>query len=191
MNILFTCGGTAGHINPAIALARLFQLHHPGCNILFAGAYNGMERDLVPKEGYQLRTVYVNTIHRAFRWKDIKHNLITVVTMPRSRRQAAEIIRDFQPDLVVGTGGYASYPVVREAARRGIPTAVHESNAVPGLTTKLLSRVVDRVLVGFDAPEDQREAFEDFLARVERMGYPHVDESDNPAYKMFLGWHDA
>ena len=52
MNILFTCGGTAGHINPAIALARLFQLHHPGCNILFAGAYNGMERDLVPKEGY-------------------------------------------------------------------------------------------------------------------------------------------
>ena len=68
MNILFTCGGTAGHINPAIALARLFQLHHPGCNILFAGAYNGMERDLVPKEGYQLRTVYVNTIHRAFRW---------------------------------------------------------------------------------------------------------------------------
>ena len=84
MNILFTCGGTAGHINPAIALARLFQLHHPGCNILFAGAYNGMERDLVPKEGYQLRTVYVNTIHRAFRWKDIKHNLITVVTMPLS-----------------------------------------------------------------------------------------------------------
>ena len=95
MNILFTCGGTAGHINPAIALARLFQLHHPGCNILFAGAYNGMERDLVPKEGYQLRTVYVNTIQRAFRWKDIKHNLITVVTMPRSRRQAAEIIRQY------------------------------------------------------------------------------------------------
>ena len=115
MNILFTCGGTAGHINPAIALARLFQLHHPGCNILFAGAYNGMERDLVPKEGYQLRTVYVNTIHRAFRWKDIKHNLITVVTMPRSRRQAAEIIRDFQPDLVVGTG---ATPPTRWCGRR-------------------------------------------------------------------------
>ena len=160
MNILFTCGGTAGHINPAIALARLFQLHHPGCNILFAGAYNGMERDLVPKEGYQLRTVYVNTIHRAFRWKDIKHNLITVVTMPRSRRQAAEIIRDFQPDLVVGTGGYASYPVVKEAARRGIPTAIHESNAVPGLTTKLLAKAADRVMVGF---EDSRQH------------YPHPD----------------
>ena len=160
MKFLFTCGGTAGHINPAIALARLFQLHHPGCNILFAGAYNGMERDLVPKEGYQLRTVYVNTIHRAFRWKDIKHNLITVVTMPRSRRQAAEIIRDFQPDLVVGTGGYASYPVVREAARRGIPTAIHESNAVPGLTTKLLAKAADRVMVGF---EDSRQH------------YPHPD----------------
>ncbi len=156
MNILFTCGGTAGHINPAIALARLFQLHHPGCKVLFVGAYNGMERDLVPKEGFELKTVYVNTIHRAFKWRDIKHNIVTVATMPKSRHQAARIIREFQPDLVVGTGGYASYPVVREAAKRGIPTAVHESNAVPGLTTKLLSRVVDRVLVGF---EDSRSYY--------------------------------
>lgn len=156
MNILFTCGGTAGHINPAIALARLFQLHHPGCKVLFVGAYNGMERDLVPKEGFELKTVYVNTIHRAFKWRDIKHNIVTVATLPKSRHQAARIIREFQPDLVVGTGGYASYPVVREAAKRGIPTAVHESNAVPGLTTKLLSRVVDRVLVGF---EDSRSYY--------------------------------
>ena len=156
MKVLFTCGGTAGHINPAIALARLFQFRHPDCQILFAGAYNGMERTLVPKEGYELRTVYVNTIHRAFKWRDIKHNIITVVTMPRSRREAAGIIREFGPDLVVGTGGYASYPVVREAARRGIPTAVHESNAVPGLTTRLLSKVVDQVLVGF---EDSRRHY--------------------------------
>ncbi len=160
MRILFTCGGTAGHINPAIALARLFQYHHPDCQILFAGAEGGMECRLVPKEGYELRTVPVTTIHRSLKWKDIKHNIGTVVHMPRSRGQAARIIKDFRPDLVVGTGGYASYPVVREAARRGIPTAVHESNAVPGLTTKMLSRVVDRVLVGF---EDSRSH------------YPHPD----------------
>ena len=156
MKILFTCGGTAGHINPAIALARLFQARHQDCQVLFAGADNGMERTLVPHEGYELRTVHVNTIHRAWKWKDIKHNVMTVVTLPQARRQARAILDEFKPDLVVGTGGYASYPVVKEAARRGIPTAVHESNAVPGLTTKLLSKVVDRVMVGF---EDSRKHY--------------------------------
>ena len=156
MKILFTCGGTAGHINPAIALARLFQARHQDCQVLFAGADNGMERTLVPHEGYELRTVHVNTIHRAWRWKDIKPNIMTVVTLPQARRQARTILDEFKPDLVVGTGGYASYPVVKEAARRGIPTAVHESNAVPGLTTKLLSKVVDRVMVGF---EDSRKHY--------------------------------
>ena len=156
MKILFTCGGTAGHINPAIALARLFQSRHQDCQVLFAGANNGMERTLVPHEGYELRTVHVNTIHRAWKWKDIKHNVMTVVTLPQARRQARAILDEFRPDLVVGTGGYASYPVVKEAARRGIPTAVHESNAVPGLTTKLLSKVVDRVMVGF---EDSRQHY--------------------------------
>ena len=156
MKILFTCGGTAGHINPAIALARLFQARHQDCQVLFAGADNGMERTLVPHEGYELRTVHVNTIHRAWKWKDIKHNIMTVVTLPQARRQARAILDEFKPDLVVGTGGYASYPVVKEAARRGIHTAVHESNAVPGLTTKLLSKVVDRVMVGF---EDSRKHY--------------------------------
>ena len=156
MKLLFTCGGTAGHINPAIALARLFQSRHQDCQVLFAGADNGMERTLVPHEGYELRTVHVNTIHRAWKWKDIKHNVMTVLTLPQARRQARAILDEFRPDLVVGTGGYASYPVVKEAARRGIPTAVHESNAVPGLTTKLLSKVADRVMVGF---EDSRKHY--------------------------------
>ena len=160
MKLLFTCGGTAGHINPAIALARLFQSRRQDCQVLFAGADNGMERTLVPHEGYELRTVHVNTLHRAWRWKDIKHNVMTVLTLPQARRQARAILKDFQPDLVVGTGGYASYPVVKEAARRGIPTAIHESNAVPGLTTKLLAKAADRVMVGF---EDSRQH------------YPHPD----------------
>lgn len=158
MKILFTCGGTAGHINPAIALARLFQFRHQGCQVLFAGADNGMERTLVPHEGYELRTVHVNTIHRAWKWKDIKHNVMTVVTLPQARRQARAILDEFRPDLVVGTGGYASFPVVNEAARRKIPTAVHESNVVPGLTTKALARVVDRVMVGF---EESRSHYDD------------------------------
>ena len=150
MNVLFTCGGTAGHVNPAVALARIFQERHPGCRVLFVGADGGMENKLVPKEGYQIRSVTITNFHRSFAPADIAHNLGTLLNMQKSRRQAKEILNEFKPDLVVGTGGYASFPVVNEAARRGIPTAVHESNAVPGLTTKALSKVVDRVMVGFE-----------------------------------------
>ncbi len=150
LNILFTCGGTAGHINPAVALARLFEARQPGCHILFAGAEGGMENRLVPKEGYEIRAVTITNFQRSLAPGAIVHNLRTLGNMARSRRQADAILDEFRPDLVVGTGGYASYPVVRAAARRGIPTAVHESNAVPGLTTKALARVVDLVMVGFE-----------------------------------------
>ena len=150
MNILFTCGGTAGHVNPAVALAKIFQERHPGCNVLFVGADGGMENHLVPKEGFEIRSVTITNFHRSFAPGDIAHNVGTVINMQKSKKQAKKILDDFKPDLVVGTGGYASYPVVKEAARRGIPTAVHESNAVPGLTTKGLSKVVDCVMVGFE-----------------------------------------
>ncbi len=157
MNILFTCGGTAGHVNPAVALARIFQEKHPGCRVLFVGADGGMENKLVPKEGYQIRTVTITNFHRSFAPAEIVHNLGTLVNLGRSKKQAKAILDEFRPDLVVGTGGYASFPVVNEAAHRGIPTAVHESNAVPGLTTKALSKVVDRVMVGF---EESREHYD-------------------------------
>ncbi len=150
MNILFTCGGTAGHVNPAVALARIFQERHPGCRVLFVGADGGMETRLVPKEGYPIRTVTITNFHRSLAPADIAHNLGTLMNMRKSKKQARAILDEFQPDLVVGTGGYASFPVVNEAARRKIPTAVHESNAVPGLTTKALAKVVDRVMVGFE-----------------------------------------
>ena len=157
MNVLFTCGGTAGHINPAVALARLFQLRDPDCKVLFVGADGGMENRLVPKEGYEIRTVTITNFRRSFTPAAIGHNVKTVFNMGRSKRQADRILKDFQPDLVVGTGGYASYPIVHAAAARGIPTAVHESNAVPGLTTKALSKVVDVVMVGF---EESRSHYE-------------------------------
>ncbi len=168
MNVLFTCGGTAGHVNPAVALARIFQERHPGCRVLFVGADGGMENKLVPKEGYQIKTVTITNFHRSLAPADIVHNLGTLVNMQRSKKQAQAILDEFRPDLVVGTGGYASFPVVNEAARRKIPTAVHESNAVPGLTTKALSKVVDRVMVGF---EESREHYDD-RAKVVVTGTP-------------------
>lgn len=150
MKVLFTCGGTAGHINPAVALARLFQEKDAGCGVLFVGADGGMETRLVPKEGYEIRTVTITNFQRSLSPAALGHNVKTVLNMNKSRKQAGAILDEFQPDLVVGTGGYASYPVVNAAAKRGIPTAVHESNAVPGLTTRTLSKVVDAVMVGFE-----------------------------------------
>ena len=158
MKILFTCGGTAGHVNPAVALARIFQERQPGSQVLFVGAKGGMETRLVPKEGYRIETVTITNFHRSLAPADIAHNLGTLINMQKSRGQAKAILDEFKPALVVGTGGYASYPVVNAAAKRGIPTAVHESNAVPGLTTKALSKVVDRVMVGF---EESRSHYDD------------------------------
>ena len=149
MNILFTCGGTAGHINPAVALARMFR-ERDNAQILFVGADGGMEIRLVPKEGFTLRTVTITNFRRSLSPAAIGHNVGTLVNMVKSDGQAKRILKEFKPDLVVGTGGYASYPVVKAAAKQGIPTAVHESNAVPGLTTKALSKVADVVMVGFD-----------------------------------------
>ena len=151
MKIIFTCGGTAGHINPAVALARMFQERVEGCQVLFVGAKGGMEERLVPKEGFPLETVTISSFWRSLRPSGIQHNLRTLRNLSVSKREAARILDTFQPDLVVGTGGYASYPVVHAAARRGIPTAVHESNMVPGLTTELLEPYADRIMVGFEA----------------------------------------
>ena len=92
MNVLFTCGGTAGHVNPAVALARIFQERHPGCRILFVGADGGMENKLVPKEGYQIRSVTITNFHRSFAPADIAHNLGTLMNMQRSKKQARAIL---------------------------------------------------------------------------------------------------
>ena len=158
MRVLFTCGGTAGHINPAVALARMFQERQENCQVLFVGAKGGMEERLVPKEGFPLETVTISSFWRSFSPAGLKHNLGTLRNLHLSRREAADILDRFQPELVVGTGGYASYPVVHAAAKRGIPTAVHESNAVPGLTTQQLAKIAGRVMVGY---EESRAHYKD------------------------------
>ena len=150
MNVIFTCGGTGGHISPAIAVANLLKERRPDTNILFVGAVDGMECDLVPRAGFALETVQIASFWRKPTPKNILHNIKAVTYMVSSRRKADQIIREFQPDVIVGTGGYASYPMLHQGARRGIPTALHESNAVPGLTTRLVMDKVDRVMVSFE-----------------------------------------
>lgn len=149
--MIFTCGGTAGHVNPAIALAQLMHKKDPETEFLFVGAERGLEKDLIPKAGYAFRTVHISSFHRSFRPAEIRHNLISVCNLMRAPREARAILREFSPDVVVGTGGYASFPIVKAAAKAGIPTAVHESNMTPGLTTRMLEPYADRILVGFEA----------------------------------------
>ena len=149
--VIFTCGGTAGHVNPAIALAQLMRQKDSETEFLFVGAERGLEKELVPKAGYDFRTVHISSFHRSFKPREIRHNLISVCNLLRAPREARAILRDFPPDAVVGTGGYASYPMVKAAAKAGIPTVVHESNMVPGLTTEMLEPFADRILVGFES----------------------------------------
>ena len=148
--VIFTCGGTAGHVNPAIALAQLMHEKDPETEFLFVGAERGLEKDLVPKAGYAFRTVHISSFHRSLKPKEIKHNLVSLCNLVRSPREARAILKEFRPDVVVGTGGYASFPVVKAAAKMGIPTAVHESNMVPGLTTEMLEPFAGRIMVGFE-----------------------------------------
>jgi UDP-N-acetylglucosamine--N-acetylmuramyl-(pentapeptide) pyrophosphoryl-undecaprenol N-acetylglucosamine transferase len=150
MNVIFTCGGTAGHINPALALAKMLRQRRPDCNILFVGAEDGMENKLVPREGFRLETVRISNFQRKLTPAGLWHNAVTAKHILEALRKADRILKDFQPDVIVGTGGYASFPALRQGARRGIPTAVHESNAVPGLATRLVADQVDRIMVPYE-----------------------------------------
>ena len=143
--VLFTCGGTAGHVNPAIALAQRIAKDCPDAEFLFVGAERGIERDLLENAGYP------SNFHRSFALKELRHNFVSALNLVRSPAEARRILLDFQPEAVIGTGGYASYPAIKAAAKLGVPTAVHESNIIPGLTTKLLEPVADRIMVGFEA----------------------------------------
>ena len=156
MRVIFTCGGTAGHVNPALALAGLMRERQPDTEILFVGANRGMERRLVEKAGYPFQAVEISGFHRSLSPKELAYNLMSLHHYFKAPHEAKKVMDAFHPDLVVGTGGYASYPMVRAASARGIPTAVHESNAIPGLTTKLLEPFADVIMVGF---EDCRENY--------------------------------
>ena len=150
MKVIFTCGGTAGHVNPALALAGYLREKDASTEILFVGAERGLERDLIAHTDYPFRTVNISSFHRSFRPAEIRHNLVSLKNLAHAEREANAILKDFRPDLIVGTGGYASYPLVRYGAKAGIPTAVHESNIVPGLTTRQLEPHCERIMVGFE-----------------------------------------
>ena len=158
MKFIFTCGGTAGHINPALSIASRIRNAFPSSEILFIGAEGKMECDLVPREGFRIETVQITNISREHSLEAVRHNLRTAENVLLSVRAARKIIREFAPDVVVGTGGYVCFPVLTAANELHIPTAIHESNAGPGLTTRLLAHSVNKILVGV---EESRKEYPD------------------------------
>ena len=147
MKVLIACGGTGGHINPGLAIADIIKKKYPDTEFLFAGTPKGMEAKLVPKAGYKLETIKVAGFQRKISIENIGRNAKAVAYLATSGRRAKQIIEGFKPDIAIGTGGYAAGPVIRKAARMGIPTAIHEQNAYPGVTNKLLSKEVDYVML--------------------------------------------
>lgn len=140
MRVLMTGGGTAGHINPALTIAKALQEAYPDCEILFVGAEGRMETRLVPAAGYRIETMKVSGFSRKLSPAALGHNVQAAWQAVTAGSRADRIIRDFKPDIAIGTGGYVCGPILRKAAKRGIPVVVHESNALPGVTVKMLSK---------------------------------------------------
>lgn len=146
MRILLSGGGTGGHIQPALAVADAFRCRFPDAKIGFCGKKGGMEEALVAKEGYPFFPIEIQGLRRSLSLSNIK----TVYLTLRAFSCVNRLLSEFQPDLVIGTGGYVCYPLLRCAAKKKIPCAIHESNAIPGLATKLLGKSVDAVFTNFE-----------------------------------------
>lgn len=145
MRVLLTGGGTGGHVYPALAIAEMIKRNHPDSEIAFVGTEKGIENKLVPKAGYHLYHINIQGIRRSLSPSNFKTAYL-VLTSPQ---KAKKIIEEFRPDLVIGTGGYVSWPLLRAASSMGIPTMVHESNALAGVAVRQLQRRVDVILTNF------------------------------------------
>ena len=155
MDFIVVCGGTAGHINPALAIANELRRRDPASNIVFIGSGRDHEKRLIPKAGYELRNIRMSGLMRKATPEGILHNIKTVRNVATAGAAAAKIINEFKPAVVIGTGGYICYPVLNKAAQMGIPTVIHESNAVPGLTSRLLSSSITKMMVSFPGTEKE------------------------------------
>ena len=165
MRVLITGGGTGGHVNPALAIANTIKQNDPDAVIAYVGTKRGIENKLVPKAGYPMYYVDVKGIKRSLSPSNIKAAYLALT----SPIKAKKIIREFKPDIVVGTGGYVSWPVVKAASQMGITTALHESNAIAGVAVKMLQKSVDRIYLNF---EKTGESLSCDRAKLMKVGNP-------------------
>ncbi len=167
--IIVTCGGTAGHINPAIAIANAIKRATPDAEILFVGADEERFNDLVQKAGYPIGHIEVEGISRSLSLANVRA-LYLAISSPTA---AKKMLRDWHADFVIGTGGYACWPMLKAASKLGIPCAVHESNVLPGMTVNLLQSGMNRIYVNFAESADYLEAKN--RKKVLRVGNPLLD----------------
>lgn len=149
MRVIVTGGGTGGHINPALAIAQKVKNESPDNEILYVGTKNGLESELVPKSGFEFKYVTAKYLRRKLSLENVK----TLFASIKGVMEAAKIINEFKPDIVVGTGGYVCGPVVLAASLKKVPTMIHEQNVFPGITNKMLSKVVDVIGISFAEAE--------------------------------------
>jgi UDP-N-acetylglucosamine--N-acetylmuramyl-(pentapeptide) pyrophosphoryl-undecaprenol N-acetylglucosamine transferase len=147
MNIIIAGGGTGGHLFPGIAIAQEFMRRNPQDRIVFIGSTQGIEARLLPQLGFALKTLPI----RGFSGKPPAEKLAALALVPAAFLQAGRYLRSLQADIVVGLGGYSSFPAVAAARLMGIPAVIHEQNSVPGLTNRILGRMARRVFVTFEA----------------------------------------
>lgn len=150
MRILFACGGTGGHINPAIAVANYIKERYPEAKILFVGNPRGMEARLVPQAGFDIETVDIMGFERKICFRNVKHNIKAVKCLLTCKKKSKKIIKNFNPDVVVGTGGYVSGPILYCAHQLGYKTVAHEQNAYPGVSNKLNFKFADKILLAVE-----------------------------------------
>lgn len=146
MRVIFACAGTGGHVNPAIAIANIIKKRNKDANILFIGTKDGLENKLVKNSGYDICHISTGKIIRSFTFKNIK----AITKNIKGIKEARKIIKDFRPDLVIGTGGYICGPVMLAAKKYKIPYILHESNAYPGVSVKMLAKNATKVMIGFE-----------------------------------------
>ena len=151
MRLLVSGGGTGGHIYPALALIERLKQVEPETEVLYVGTTRGLENKIVPDAGIKLETMQMQGFKRSLSLENFK----TIYLFLQSVRHAKKIINDFKPDVVLGTGGYVSGAVLYAAAKKGIPTVIHEQNSVVGITNKFLSRYVDQIAIAFEAARSQ------------------------------------
>jgi len=187
MRAILCGGGTGGHINPAIAIAKKICKEEPGSEILFCGGVGGLEERLVPREGFRLETFDIKGFRRKLDPKSVLYNFKVLKKAVASQSKAKKVIRDFKPDIVIGCGGYASYPVMKQAQSMKVPTAVLEVNVLPGVTTKVLAAHADLMMLGFT---ETKKYFDSFKGKMLVTGNPiraDILDADREAARKELG----
>lgn len=187
MRVLLTGGGTGGHIYPALAVARRLQEMDPQVDLLYVGTKRGLESTIVPSENIPFKTIKIEGFMRKLNFEGIKYNIRSVHLFLRSIGEAKKIIREFNPDVVLGTGGYVSAPICYAASKEGIATVVHEQNSFLGLTNKFLLRYIDHLAISFDDVYEQVKKYQDKIVFTGNPRAQEVNSLNLPMIDHVLG----